>query len=622
MRTSLSSWGIALLLTSNGWHVAQASQLSSRAKVDRDSWPYRNQKLSVDERVDDLVSRMTIEEKAGQMYHARALLSLGGEINTSNMINNQFITHFVYQGGVNDANAFIDWFNERQQQAYDTRLGIPITFSTDPQHGWTQDGATANIGLSFSRWTEPMGLAAMHNPDMARVYADVVRQELAAVGIRQVLYPQVDLATEHRWGRTGLTLGEDANLTTTMVLPMLEGFRGQGNVADSVIATVKHFPGAGPMENGEDAHFPWGKNTVWPGDNLDQHLQPFKAAIAAGAPQIMPYYSRPKTDRWESVGFAFNKPVITGLLKEELGFEGIILTDFGILSIAPWGLEDKTPLQRTWYAVEAGVDIIGGESSTQHLIKLVKDGNITESRVNYSVRKLLKQKFDLGLFDKPFADKKEAAGIVGSEEFRRLGNSTQRDSLTLLTNRNDILPLPHSSRTSKVYVEGIPAEVLSRRGLAPVSDPKDADFAFLRLASPFGPPDPAWPAAFAINNGSLAFTPEEQKRQAAIYSTVPTIVDIKMNRPAVVPEIADKAAALFASYGSSPDAFLDVVFRVKGAEPKGKLPFDMASSDEAVEASFEDLPFDTKDPLFKFGHGLKYNVPACIPDSRPKTKTT
>ncbi|KAM9879467.1 beta-glucosidase C [Verticillium dahliae] len=94
-----------------------------------------------------------------------------------------------------------------------------------------------------------------------------------------------------------------------------------------------------------------------------------------------------------------------------------------------------------------------------------------------------------------------------------------------------------------------------------------------------------------------------------------------MNRPAVVPEVAVKAAALFASYGSSPDVFLDVVFLVKGAEPKGKLPIYMASSDQAVDESFEDLPFDTKDALFRFGYGLRYNVPACIPSPQPTKKS-
>lgn len=257
-----------------------------------------------------------------------------------------------------------------QDLAQKTPAKIPITFPTDPQHGWTLDGATSNVGESLSRWTEPMGLAALRDAGLARQYGDVVRQELAAVGIRQVLYPQVDLATEPRWGRTGLSMGENANLTTSLMLAMLDGFRGAGgDTKGSVIATVKHFPGAGPMEKGEDAHFPRGKNTTYPGNNLPYHLTPFKAAIAAGAPQIMPYYSRPKgIEAWDNIGFAFNKPVITDLLREDLGFEGIVLTDFGILTQQPWGLEDKTVLERTLAVLEAGCDIIGGESSPENIV--------------------------------------------------------------------------------------------------------------------------------------------------------------------------------------------------------------------------------------------------------------
>lgn len=571
------------------------------------SWPYQDTKLSIEDRLEDLIARMTIEEKAGQMYHARALLSSSGQNQTRSMITNKSISHFVYQGGVNNVSDFIDWYNDIQDLARTTRLGIPITFSTDPQHGWTQDGATSNVGQSLSRWTEPMGLAALGDLDLARSYADVVRQELAAVGIRQVLYPQVDLATEPRWGRTGLTMGESANLTSSVLLPMLDGFRGSGGVEDSVIATVKHFPGAGPMENGEDAHFPWGKNTIYPGHNLHEHLIPFKAAIAAGAPQIMPYYSRPFGTEWEEIGFAFNKPVITGLLKEDLGFEGIVLTDFGILTLTPWGLENKTVLERTRYVVDAGCDIIGGESSSENIVTLVKQGQVSESRINASVRKLLRQKFELGLFDDPYSNKEKAAQIVGQEEFRRLGNESQWRSLTLLTNIDNILPLSPSNDSVKVYTEGIPAQILERRGLTVVDVPGESDFAILRLASPFTPPDPNWPAAAAINNGSLAFDLQEQERQAAIYDATPTIVDMKFNRPAVIPEIAEKAAALFASYGSSDDALLDVIFNAQGAGPQGRLPFDLASSMAAVENSHEDLPFDTKDPLFKFGHGLSYN---------------
>ncbi|GAB7360721.1 hypothetical protein MBLNU230_g0598t1 [Neophaeotheca triangularis] len=599
----------ALQVASNWVALTHAQSCADKNSTDSSCWPYRDASLSIDDRLDDLLSRMTIEEKAGQMYHARALQSANGQTNTRNNIANKFISHFVYQGGINDVDAFIDWHNDVQELAASTRLGIPITFSTDPQHGWTQDTVTGNIGRALSRWTEPMGLAALRDPDFARQYADVVRQELAAVGLRQVLYPQVDLATEPRWGRFGATLGEDSSLTSSFVVSMLAGFRGQGGIKDSVIATVKHFPGAGAQENGEDAHFPWGTNTVWPGNNLEEHLIPFQAAIDAGAPQVMPYYSRPKGNpEWENIGFAFNKPVITGLLKNQMGFEGIILTDFGILSIAPWGLEDKSVEERTWFAVEAGVDIIGGESSPSNIVSLVGKGLLNESRIDESVRKLLKQKFELGLFDNPYSDKEAAAQIIDNEEFRRLGMDSQRRSMTLLTNDKKFLPLRESKKGKalKVYAENIPESSLQARGLQVVDTPTKADVAILRLVSPFGPPDPAWPAAAAINNGSLEFDKEEQKRQKKIYNAVPTIVDIKMNRPAVIPEIAKKAKAVFASYGSSPEALLDVIFNVNGAAPEGRLPFDLPSKHKWVENSKEDLPFDTKKPLFEYGHGLRY----------------
>lgn len=453
-----------------------------------------------------------------------------------------------------------------------------------------------------------MGLAALRDAGLARQYGDVVRQELAAVGIRQVLYPQVDLATEPRWGRTGLSMGENANLTTSLMLAMLDGFRGAGgDTKGSVIATVKHFLGAGPMENGEDAHFPWGKNTTYPGNNLPYHLTPFKAAIAAGAPQIMPYYSRPKgIEAWDNIGFAFNKPVITDLLREDLGFEGIVLTDFGILTHQPWGLEDKTVLERTLAVLEAGCDIIGGESSPENIVTLVHEGAIEESRIDTSVRKLMRQQFELGLFDNPFANETSARLVVGKEESMKLGSYSQQASLTLVVNKETFLPLQWKTRPLKVYAEGIASAVLEKRGLTVVNTTEESELAILRLASPFSPSDPEWPAAAAINNGSLAYTLEEQQRQTTIYEAVPTIVDIKLQRPAVMPEIVEKASAVFVNYGSSDDALLDVIFNVNDADPKGKLPFDLPSSMAAVEASFEDLPFDTADPLFNYGHELSY----------------
>lgn len=320
---------------------------------------------------------------------------------------------------------------------------------------------------------------------------------------------------------------------------------------------------------------------------------------------MMPYYSRPINTSWEEVAFGFNKGVITDLLKNELGFDGIVVSDWGIITDRAWGLEEETELERTRRAIEAGCDILGGETNPELMVKAVEEGLLSEEKIDSSVRKLMREKFELGLFDKPYVDVEEAVRIVGNEEFSRIGNETQRRALTLLTNSDDFLPLSSETQGSRFYVEGIPASAMEARDLTVVDTPSEADLAILRLVSPFKPTT-AEGLASSINNGSLEYNATERARQAEIYATVPTVVDITLNRPAAVPEIAEAAAALFVSYGSSHDALLDVVFGVDGWGPEGKLPFDLPRSMEAVEAAKEDLPFDTEDPLFRFGHGLRY----------------
>lgn len=323
----------------------------------------------------------------------------------------------------------------------------------------------------------------------------------------------------------------------------------------------------------------------------------------------MPYYSRPRGNDWEEVGFAFSKGIIHDLLQEALGFEGIVLTDFGILTMTPWGVENETILERTRLVVEAGCDIIGGETSTELLIQLVEENLISESRIDRSVRKLLKQKFELGLFEHPFVDKAAAQAVVGNEDFRSVGNDTQRRSFTLLTNKDDLLPLPQKARTAKIYAEGIPADSLQAWGMTVVDNIEEAEYAFLRMGSPMETPHPTNPNYF--NNGTLEFNSTERARQAEIYSRLPTIVDIKATRAPAIPEVAEQASALFLSYGSSPEAFLDVVFGI--VPPEGRLPFDMPRSDKAVKESFEDLQFDTENPVFRFGDGLSYKAKPCVP---------
>jgi hypothetical protein len=254
--------------------------------------------------------------------------------------------------------------------------------------------------------------------------------------------------------------------------------------------------------------------------------------------------------------------------------------------------------------LEAGCDQFGGEKIPEMLVQLVKDGIISEDRIDVSVRRLMREKFILGLYDNPFVDPEAAAKTVGNPSFTRIANETQRRSYTLLTNNDNILPLNPNTRTTKFFAEGINSSLLAERNMETVDSPDEADYALLRLAAPY--------KAHPGGSGSLEFNTTEKARQAAIYKAVPTIVDLKFDRPVAIPEIMDQAAALLGRFGSSSGASLDVVFG--NTWPERKLPYDLPRSMESVEAAMEDVPFDTRDPVFKFGHGLRY-LDSCDADT-------
>lgn len=576
---------------------------------------------------------MTVEEKAGQLFHTQLAQGPNGTLSlttsrsngTDNYVLEKHMTHFNLVGQVTNVRQTAQWYNRLQEYALNTRLGIPVTLSSDPRHSSTEAVGSAIAANQFSAWPQSLGLAALRSAEIVQKFAEIAAAEYKAIGIRSALHPQIDLTTEYRWARIGGTMGEDADLTSELVVAYLKGFQGESFGTHSVTTVTKHFPGGGPMENGEDSHFTYGKNQTYPGNNFDHHLIPFRAAIAAGARQMMPYYSRPigaehNGMEIEPAGFSFNKYIITDLLRGELGFNGIVCSDWGLITdtviagqdmpARAWGVEYLSETERAARVLNAGVDQFGGEARPELIVQLVNEGTISEARLNTSIRRLLREKFALGLFENPFVDVDEAAQIVGNPYFRQLGAEAQRASFTLLTNNGTILPLKvNSDNSTKVYVEGFNSTFLSSRPVTVVDTPEEADIALIRLQAPYEPR----PGGFEANYhaGSLEFNATERARQAAIFEAVPTIVDIYLDRPAAIPEVAEGAAALLASYGSSSETFLDIVLGVDGAAPKGKLPFDLPRSDEAVEASDEDVPFDTTDPVFKFGHGLEYEKHAC-----------
>jgi beta-glucosidase len=505
------------------------------------------------------------------------------------------------------------WHNRLQKLAERTRLGIPVTISSDPRHGFSNNPVAAMMAGAFSQWPEQIGLGAIGDPDLVQEFGEVARQEYRAVGIRVALHPMADLATEPRWGRNNGTFGEDAELSARLTAAYIRGFQGGQVGTESVACMTKHFPGGGPQMNGEDAHFSYGKEQVYPGDNFDYHLLPFEAAFEAGTSQIMPYYGQPIGTDLEEVGFGFNKQVITGLLREKYGFDGIICTDWllltgvqmlgrDIMEAKAWGVEDLSVAERMEKVIQAGCDQFGGEAIPHVLVDLVRDGIILNDRLDQSVQRILREKFRLGLFDDPYVDEDAAERIVGKPEFRQAGELAQRKSLVLLKNAESAtgLTLPLGG-SPKLYVENLAPEVAGRYGQI-VDAPEEADFAILRLGAPFEPRKGFMERHF--HAGTLEFDAKEKARILDICERTPTIVDIYLERPAVIPEIAEACAGLIGNFGANDSAVMDLVFGA--VNPTGKLPFELPSSMQAVENQKEDLPYDSKDPLFPFGFGLNY----------------
>lgn len=580
--------------------------------------PYEDSRQPVEARVEDLLQQMTLEEKAGLMFQTIISMNKDGTLleksglwpmpQSSDLIARRLLNHFNLLYG-SDPRHMAEWHNRIQKMAERTRLGIPITLSTDPRHAFSQNPLASLGGGSFSQFPEPTGLAATRDVDLVRQFGDIARQEYLAVGLRLALHPMADLATEPRWARVNGTFGEDADLSAAMTAAYIRGFQGETLGKESIACMTKHFPGGGPQMNGEDAHFHYGREQVYPGNNFDYHLQPFEAAFEAGTAQIMPYYGMPVGTPLEEVGFGFNKDVITGLLRGKYGFDGVVCTDWGLLTslwilgreVFParaWGVEHLSLAERAQKALEAGVDQFGGEACPEVIVQLVREGKVSEARLDESVRRLLRDKFRLGLFDNPFVNVEAAEKIVGKPEFRQAGELAQRKSIVLLKNEKQTLPLKNGL---KIYVENIKPELLQPYGQV-VADPAQAEIAILRLNTPYEKRKGLAEGWF--HAGELDFKEPEKGRILNILKQVPSIVDIYLERPAVIPEIAQQSAALLGNFGASDEAVLDVI--LGKFAPQGKLPFELPSSMEAVRKQKEDVPHDSEDPLFPYGHGLCY----------------
>lgn len=587
--------------------------------------PYENPRLGVEERVDDLLGRLSLEEKAGLMFQTVIEVGDDGEVleapgkisksPTTTVVVHKMMNHFNVHA-IRTARQAATWNNNLQALAETTPHGIPVTISTDPRHAFVENTGVAFSAGPFSQWPEGLGLAALDDVDTVREFAEVARREYVAVGIRAALHPQIDLATEPRWGRQAQTLGQDAERVTAFTAAYLQGFQGDELGPDSVACTTKHFPGGGPQLGGEDAHFPYGREQVYPGGMFDYHLEPFREAIRRGTAAMMPYYGMPvgldvDGERIEEVGFGYNRQIVTGLLREKLGYDGVVVTDWElvndnhvgdqVLPARAWGVEHLTAIERMEKILDAGSDQFGGEECVDMLLDLVRSGRVSEERIDESVRRLLRVKFQLGLFDDPYVDVDEAERIVGNAEFRALGERAQARSLTVLVNEErDGRPVLPLEPEGALYVEGFRADEVAELGRT-VADPAEADLALVRIGAPFDPRDDLFLEAW-FHQGSLEFAPGLVYRLNQIAASCPLVIVVNLDRPAILTPFVGHAAAIVADYGSSSTAVLDAL--TGRVNPRGRLPIEIPRSMDAVRSSREDVPSDTGDPVFPVHHGL------------------
>ena len=546
--------------------------------------PYRDASVPIDQRVEDLLGRMTLEEKAGLMFHPPTFIEADGSTasGTEESIVEKHLNHFnIYAAPPPRQHA--EWHNRLQEIAASTRLGIPVTISSDPRHTVGESSGASGSSAGLSEWPEPIGFAAVGDAVAVEEFGDIARREYRAVGIHVALHPMADLATEPRWARIVHTFGEDGELAAELLAAYIRGFQGRELGPHSVACMTKHFPGGGPQRDGEDPHFPYGKDQIYPGGMFEHHMRVFEAAFAAGTAQVMPYYGRPVGTLFEEVGFGYNRDVITGLLRERYGFDGVVCTDWALVTdmtlpdgsvweAKAWGVEELSHGERVAKILDAGCDQLGGERIPEVVVALVENGRLAGARVDASARRLLRDKFRLGLFDDPLVDPGVAEQVCGNSEFRAAGERMQRRSATILKN-DGVLPL----------ADGDDVQVV-RRG-APYEE-RDGNF-IERL----------------FHAGDLDFKEPELSALLALVRTKPTVLVLHLDRPAVVPELVEACAGVVAVFGASDAAVDDVLHGRVRAE--GRLPFELPGSMEAVRAQQPDVPHDSEDPLFPIAYGLE-----------------
>ncbi len=693
---------------------------------------YEDWRKTTDERAQDLAKQMSLEQIAGLMlysghqaipgggngffgavtYGGKPFAESGAQASDLSDAQKKFLSedelrHVLITTVASPAVA-AQWNNNAQAMVEGLGLGIPINISSDPRHGSDSYAEfNAGAGGDISMWPSTLGLAAAFDPDLMQQFGEIASIEYRALGIATALSPQIDLATEPRWNRFDGTMGEDPKLATDLARAYVDGFQSsvedQGWGSTSVNAMVKHWPGGGPEEGGRDGHFGYGAYAVYPGNKLQDHLRPFTEGAfklngaTRSASAVMPYYTistGQDTLDEESVGNGFNRYLITTLLREKYGYDGVVCTDWSITKDVSaidrfegksWGVETLSEAERHYKVIAAGLDQFGGNNEIAPILAAYQLGvaehgeGYMRQRFEQSAVRLLRNIFQVGLFENPYLDVEETKKTVGKAAFMEAGYAAQLRSIILLKNQNNSLP---QQKKQKVYVpQRYVAATTNWFGMTTLErteypfnmdvvakyfelteSPAEADFALLGIRNPEGgvgydradlekggngyvpislqySPYTAHQArAVSLAGGSPLedFTNRSYKGKTVTASNIsdsqlvtetkrkmgdkPVVVVVRVDKPMVFAEIEGSASAILIHMGVQDQALMDILSGE--ATPSGLLPFQMPAHMETVEAQREDVARDMQVYKDAAGHAYDFafglNWAGVINDERVK----
>jgi beta-glucosidase len=552
-----------------------------------------------------------------------------------------------------------------QEEAAQTRLGIPVIYGIDAVHG-------ANYTQEAVLFPQNQGLAATWNVALAEEVGVITARDVRASGIPWNFAPVLDVGREPRWPRLYETLGEDAHLTTAMGLALIRGMQGDDlSAPEHVAACLKHFIGYSGPESGRD-RTPARLSDI---ELREQYLPPFRAAVEAGAASVMV-----NSGEVNGVPVHASHYLLTNVLRDELGFEGLVVTDWlDIKKLVSLHSVAANEREATKMAIEAGIDmsmVPSDLSFIEHLTALVEDGEIPESRIDTSVRRILRLKFALGLFDDPLPGL-SLADEVGSPRDRRVALQAARESVTLLRNTDDLLPLSadqrvlvtgptaHSmqslnngwtytwqggGRAQELFHDGRPTLMEAVRERAGTDQMTYVPGATLtqpnRMADAVAAAETAdvvivalGEGAYAENAGNLTHSlmlPEAQRMLLSeiVATGTPVVLVLVQGRPRTLGDAHEGAGAIVTAYNPGTEggqALAEVLYG--DVNPSGHLPYTYPSrptgyalyDHKTSERLAADFGQGGADPLFAFGHGLSYTTFAysdlTVSDSLMATET-